>query len=167
MDRNREDRARGDGAHDGVPVLCRLLRDPQLPSRHASRRRSPHRERESMMSFVAWPRATAYVAARWALRGFTEALRQDLRGTTIKVTLIAAGAVKSPYWQHNQSLDRMPKGNLLLPLLLPEQVAEAIVRSVEKDQQLALLPWGTKLIFAMQRVAPRLVSWLMAKAAAA
>jgi short-subunit dehydrogenase len=120
-----------------------------------------------MMSFVAWPRAAAYVAARWALRGFTEALRQDLRGTTIKVTLIAAGAVKSPYWQHNQSLDRMPKGNLLLPLLLPEQVAEAIVRSVEKDQQLALLPWGTKLIFAMQRVAPRLVSWLMAKAAAA
>ena len=30
---------------------------------------------------IPWPGATAYTAARWAMRGFTEALQADLAGT--------------------------------------------------------------------------------------
>ena len=37
----------------------------------------------SVISRFVWPGATAYAAARWAIRGFTEALRADLYGTNI------------------------------------------------------------------------------------
>ena len=40
----------------------------------------------SIASYTVWPGATGYIAARWALRGFTEALRADLHGSGIEVT---------------------------------------------------------------------------------
>ena len=55
----------------------------------------------SVASHFVWPGATAYTAARWAVRGFTEALRADLKGTGIGVTLFECGVVKTPYWEHN------------------------------------------------------------------
>jgi uncharacterized protein len=41
----------------------------------------------SIASRFVWPGATAYTATRWAVRGFSEALRSDLYGTGIAVTL--------------------------------------------------------------------------------
>src|SRR5687767_3309712 len=55
----------------------------------------------SVGSRFVWPGATAYIAARWAVRGFTEALRADLSDTRIGVTLFESGVVQSPYWEHN------------------------------------------------------------------
>jgi len=40
----------------------------------------------SPASYAAWPGATGYIAARWAMRGFTEALRAALRATGVGVT---------------------------------------------------------------------------------
>jgi NAD(P)-dependent dehydrogenase (short-subunit alcohol dehydrogenase family) len=51
----------------------------------------------SVGSRFVWPGATAYLAARWAVRGFTEALRADLAGTGIGVTLFECGVVRTPY----------------------------------------------------------------------
>ena len=45
----------------------------------------------SVISRFVWPGATAYAAARWAIRGFTEALRADLYGTNIGVTFLESG----------------------------------------------------------------------------
>ncbi len=39
----------------------------------------------SPVAQIAWPGAVGYAAARYAVRGFTEALRQDLHGTGINV----------------------------------------------------------------------------------
>ena len=55
----------------------------------------------SPASFMVWPNASAYIAARFALRGLAEALRAELRHTPVGVTLVTLGAVASPYWQHN------------------------------------------------------------------
>ena len=50
----------------------------------------------SVGSRFVWPGATAYIAARWAVRGFTEALRADLAGTKIGVTLFECGGRPIP-----------------------------------------------------------------------
>ena len=72
----------------------------------------------SVGSRFVWPGATAYLAARWAVRGFTEALRADLAGTRIGVTLFECGVVRSPYWEHNPgSRERVPKMGKLVPKL--------------------------------------------------
>lgn len=116
----------------------------------------------SVGSRFVWPGATAYLAARWAVRGFTEALRADLRGTGIGVTLYESGVVRSPYWEHNPgSQERVPKMGLLVPALTPEQVGAAVVRGVERNTRLVVIPFMMRMTYWQHAVVPWLVQWLM------
>jgi short-subunit dehydrogenase len=116
----------------------------------------------SVGSRFVWPGATAYLAARWAVRGFTEALRADLYGTGIDVTLYESGVVQSSYWEHNPgSQERVPKMGLLVPALTPEQVGAAIVKGVERNKRLVVIPFMMQLTYWQHAVVPWLVQWLM------
>ena len=116
----------------------------------------------SPASRVVWPGATAYTAARWAMRGFTEALRSDLRGSGLRVTLAVLGKVRSAYWEHNPgSEERLPKIAGLLPTLTPEQAATAIVQGVERDAREIVTPLMLRLIYMQHAVFPRVVEWMM------
>lgn len=116
----------------------------------------------SVGSRFVWPGATAYLAARWAVRGFTEALRADLYGTGIGVTLYESGVIQSSYWEHNPgSLERVPKMGRLIPPLTPEQAGEAIVNGVEHNKRLIVIPFMMRLTYWQHALAPWLVQWLM------
>jgi short-subunit dehydrogenase len=118
----------------------------------------------SVGSRFVWPGATAYIAARWAVRGFTEALRADLAGTGIGVTLFESGVVRSPYWEHNPgSRERVPRMGRLVPELTPEAVAAAIVRGIEHEQKLVVVPLMMKLTYWQHAVFPGVVQWLMTR----
>jgi short-subunit dehydrogenase len=111
-------------------------------------------------SFVAWPNAAAYIAARHALLGFTESLRADLRRTGLCVTLVVLGEVETPYWQHNPgSREHMPKSNpILAPVLTPEQAAQAIVQGVERGQRRVVKPATLRALLLLNALAPGLVA---------
>ena len=118
----------------------------------------------SVGSKFVWPGATAYLAARWALAGFTEALRADLAGSGIHVTLLEPGVVKSPYWEHNPgSRERIPKLAKLIPELIPEEVARAIVRGVERKRRNIVIPFIMRLTCGLHAVFPGLIQWLVTK----
>ena len=118
----------------------------------------------SVGSRFVWPGATAYIAARWAIRGFSEALRSDLAGTNIKVTLYESGVVQSPYWEHNAgSQERVPGMGKLIPPLTPEAAARAIVRGIEREQKLVVVPFMMKLTYWQHAVFPGVVQWLMTR----
>jgi hypothetical protein len=77
---------------------------------------------------------TGCIAARWALRGFTEALRANLHGTGLTVTSIVPGRVLSPYFDHNPgSLERGPTLARLIPKLMPEQTAASLLWATERN----------------------------------
>ncbi len=116
----------------------------------------------SVGSRFVWPGATAYLAARWAVRGFSEALQADLYHTGIGVTLYESGVIKSPYWEHNPgSLERVPKMGLLVPALTPEQVGQAVVKGVECNKRLVVVPFLMRLTYWQHAVVPWLVQWMM------
>ncbi len=118
----------------------------------------------SVASRFVWPGATAYTAARWAVRGFTEALRADLDRTNINVTLYESASVKSPYWEHNPgSAEREPGIAIIIPKLSVEEVGEAVVRGVEHNKKLIIVPFMTKLIYWQHALFPWLVQWLLTK----
>lgn len=118
----------------------------------------------SVGSRFVWPGATAYIAARWAIRGFTEALRSDLANTNIKVTLYESGVVQSPYWEHNAgSQERVPGMGKLIPPLTPEAAARAIVHGIEREQKLVVVPFMMKLTYWQHAVFPGVVQWLMTR----
>ena len=116
----------------------------------------------SVASRFVWPGATAYTAARWAMRGFTEALRADLYGSGIAVTLYESGEIESPYWQHNPgSRERVPKISKIIPVLKPEQVGRAIVSGVRNNKHLIVIPFMMKVIYLQHFLFPWVVQWLM------
>lgn len=116
----------------------------------------------SVASRFVWPGATAYIAARWAMRGFTEALRADLRDTGIGVTLYESGVVMTPYWEHNPgSRERVPRMATLVPSLTAEQVANAVVKGIERNQRTIVIPFMTKLICTLHALFPGIVQWLI------
>lgn len=116
----------------------------------------------SVASRIVWPGATAYTAARWAMRGLSEALRADLYGSGIGVTLYESGEIESPYWLHNPgSRDRIPKISKMLPALKAEDVGAAIVAGVRGNKRLIVIPFTMKIIYGLHYVFPWAVQWLM------
>jgi NADP-dependent 3-hydroxy acid dehydrogenase YdfG len=59
-----------------------------------------------------------YSATKWAVTAISEAVRQELNGTGIRVTLLSPGAVATPFWEEGAP-GRRP--------LAPEDVAEAVL----------------------------------------
>jgi len=118
----------------------------------------------SVGSRFVWPGATAYIAARWAMRGFSEALRADLNGTGIGVTLYESGVVTSDYWKNNPgSRERVPKMGKLVPEVTPEQAADAIVDGVLRDRRHVVVPFMMKLTCWNHALFPWAVQWLMTR----
>ncbi len=118
-------------------------------------------------SFLAWPNAAAYIAARHALAGFAEALRSEVKGKGLSVTLIVLGLVESPYWEHNPgSRERAPKtSSLLAPVLTPDQAAEAIFAGIEARKRTVVKPAIFRALFLLNALAPRLVASELRRAA--
>ncbi|MFN8505916.1 SDR family NAD(P)-dependent oxidoreductase [Kouleothrix sp.] len=122
----------------------------------------------SPAALAPWPGATAYTAARWALRGFAEALRADLHGTGVRVATVIPGRVSSGYFEHNPGvLEREPRlSRLLLPTLTPEQAAAHMLRGIERDARLIIFPTPLKLLYLFDRALPGPVRWLAARTGA-
>jgi short-subunit dehydrogenase len=114
----------------------------------------------SPASYVAWPNAAADIAARRALAGFTEALRAEVRGIGIDVTLVTLGTVETPYWEHNPgSRQHMPVASpRIAPTLSPEQAAEAIYQGVAKRKRRVVKPATLRALFLLNAFAPDFVA---------
>lgn len=118
----------------------------------------------SVASYLAWPGAAAYTAARRALEGFNAALRADVLGSGVGVTLAVFGTVESPYWEHNPgSRQQLPKRAAAMRALTPDEVAEAILRGVEKGSRCVVRPRIFRLLFLLNAVFPRRVEAIMSQ----
>ncbi len=121
----------------------------------------------SPAAYVPWPGATGYSAARWAVRGFTEALRADLRGTGVEVTLFTPGKVSSPYFEHNPGAEeRIPSIARLYRTLTPQEAAEALVSGVERGARQVVTPALLRLTVWLHRFWPGVVSSLVVRSGA-
>jgi short-subunit dehydrogenase len=121
----------------------------------------------SPASYLAWPNASAYIAARHAVKGFAEALRSEVRGTGIAVTLVVLGTVETPYWDHNPgSRENLPRTNpALVPTLTAEQAAEAIFAGIEAGKRTVVKPAIYRALLLLNALAPRLVASQLRRAA--
>jgi uncharacterized protein len=59
------------------------------------------------------------------------------------------------------SLGRVPKMGLLVPALMPDLVGEAVVKGVERNKRLIVIPFRMRLTYWQHAVVPWLVQWLM------
>jgi len=120
----------------------------------------------SPASYLAWPNASAYIAARRALAGFAEALQSELKGTGVAVTLVVLGNVDTPYWEHNpDSLKNVPHADpRLMPALTPKQAADAIFEGVAQKKLFVVKPAAYRALFVLNALFPKTVASQLRKA---
>lgn len=114
------------------------------------------------VAVVPWPGAVGYASARYAIRGFTESLRQDLWGTGIKVGSLYPPRVHSEYFAANPGADRrIPKAEVLVGTMTTEQVANAVADCLEKRPgKDSYRPWRWALLAPFAKTFPGVVAWL-------
>jgi NAD(P)-dependent dehydrogenase (short-subunit alcohol dehydrogenase family) len=81
----------------------------------------------SAIAYRGVPLQSAYSATKYALRGFTEAVRAELThgGSAVHITLVHPPAVNTPFYSHAGSvMEKAPRP--LPPIYQPEIIAEAI-----------------------------------------
>ena len=109
----------------------------------------------SAASRLVWPGATAYIAARWAMHGFTEGLRADLTGTGIGVMLASFAKVASSYWGNNPgSEERLPKAQSMVRVLTPEEAAQAIIGGIKRNKYEVVAPFMLRFVYALNYFFP-------------
>ena len=117
----------------------------------------------SIFGVVAFATQGAYNASKFAVRGFTEALRQELAGTHIGVSCVQPGGVKTNivktsryYAQDNEAptKDEMVQNFERLAALTPQLAAQQILAGVARDPGRVLVGKDAKLLAWVQRLFP-------------
>ena len=90
-----------------------------------------------------------YVAAKAAMTGYLDVLRQELRGTGVGVSTVLPGRVDTPMIAHL----RVP---LISAKISSERVARAVVRAIERNRAELVIPFsGPKLLVVTSAVSAR------------
>ena len=74
--------------------------------------------------FPGW---SAYCASKWGLRGLVAALREELRGSGVRITALYPGATDTPIW------DRLPGEWNRAAMVPPREVARALGCALDAD----------------------------------
>jgi short-subunit dehydrogenase len=110
----------------------------------------------------AVPLQAAYVASKHGVKGFTDALRLELKRTNpgIKVTLIVPASMNTSLFEHAPSKMGV-KPRPIWPVYNPNLVAKAIVSAAERPRREIVVGQVGKLLLLLARLSPALVDWLM------
>jgi short-subunit dehydrogenase len=115
----------------------------------------------SILSHQAVPGSSEYCASKFAVRGFSQSLRAELKPAGIDVLLVSPASTQSEFWEHLVEQQGQPsfKGRPAPADL----VARRIVRAIQRGQHELFPTWSARLIAWGQRLAPGAVDWFVGK----
>jgi short-subunit dehydrogenase len=109
----------------------------------------------SMLGKMAMPYYTAYAAAKFAVVGFGETLREELIGTGVDVVTIMPAAIDTPFFAHSANYTgravKPPR-----PVYDPDDVARAIVRAALRPRREIFVGGAARAMSALHAMAPAL-----------
>lgn len=114
----------------------------------------------SILGHRGMPYNSEYSASKFALRGWSEALRTELRARGIDVLLVSPGTIDTEFFEHLLAKsDSLPWGKQ--KGISPAAAARQIVRAIELRRTEIYPNWRGRLLVAVNRWAPRLVDRMM------
>jgi len=113
----------------------------------------------SMAGKMATAKSTAYAATKHAVLGFTNALRQDLRGTGVAVSAVNPGPIDTPFFERADPGGQYVR-NIGWFMMSPDKVAKAIVSVIERRRPELDLPWAASAGVKFMQLFPRIGSAL-------
>ena len=124
----------------------------------------------SIFAMVSAPSQSMYNAAKAAVRGFSDSLREELRESPIKVLCVHPGGIRTNIANRARLADtslmlvtpqQMRAGFEAQARTTPEQAALAIVRAIESGQTRLMIGADAKILDWIYRLVPvRSSAWL-------
>ncbi|CAA0087311.1 Putative oxidoreductase SadH [Zhongshania aliphaticivorans] len=118
----------------------------------------------SLFGIVSVPSQSSYNAAKFAVRGYSESLRQDLRGTSVKVVTVHPGGIKTNIAKNGRHLNSITGNDAdiaktadlfsRIASTSPEKAASVIMHGMRKSKPRVLIGGDAKLIDIVQRLFP-------------
>jgi NAD(P)-dependent dehydrogenase (short-subunit alcohol dehydrogenase family) len=118
----------------------------------------------SVFGLMGWPFQSAYCASKFAVRGFTESLRHELRGSGVRAVAIHPGGIKTNIMrnaryhadplQRDLSHDDVVAEFEAIARTTPERAAEIIHRGVRAGKSRILVGPDAVFFDALVRLAP-------------
>ncbi|MGL5084004.1 MAG: SDR family NAD(P)-dependent oxidoreductase [Microcoleaceae cyanobacterium] len=106
----------------------------------------------SLMGKIAAPTMSTYSATKFAILGFTQALRGELAEHNIRVTALLPTLTDTDMSRQTQLF------RWVVPMT-PERVAQSLVKGLRRDAAEIIVGWQSRLAVWCSRIAP----WLMDK----
>ena len=108
----------------------------------------------SLMGKVAAPTMSTYSATKFAILGFTQALRGELASHNVKVMSLL------PTLTDTDMVRDMSLFRWMVPMS-PERVAQALIRGIDRDKPEIIIGWQSHLAVWGSYLVPRLVEWVI------
>jgi NADP-dependent 3-hydroxy acid dehydrogenase YdfG len=118
----------------------------------------------SVFGLVGMPNQSAYCSAKFAVRGFTDSLRQELRGTGVRAVNVHPGGINTNIVRNarfrkdpegrGRSQSQMADEFAAITMTQPDKAAELIHRGVEQGKARILVGPDAYLFDTLARLAP-------------
>ena len=131
----------------------------------------------SVFGLIGVPTQSAYCAAKFAVRGFSESLRQELAGSNIHVSCVHPGGIKTDIVKRGRHYEDAAGSEVDTAQVASEfersartsadDAARVILRGVLADNPRVLIGADARVIDVMARLAPRGYDAIVTRAARA
>lgn len=113
----------------------------------------------SMAGKIATPKASAYAATKFAVIGFSNALRLELASSSINVMTVNPGPMQTEFFTH-AGQDNAYLKSLGKVVLDPDKLAKRIVRNLGSKKREINAPWYMQIASVAYAIFPKLGDYL-------
>lgn len=118
----------------------------------------------SIVGRTAKPDGTPYATSKFAIRGFSEALRQEvLDQPGIHICTVLPSVIDTPFFQHAANFSGR-RVRAAPPVYTAEEVAETVVGLAQQPRAEVIVGGFGKMAAAQERLAPGFATWFTGRA---
>jgi short-subunit dehydrogenase len=114
----------------------------------------------SIAGIMGYARMGGYCATKFAMIGFSEALRDEVLGRGVRVALVCPGTTETEFFVKAER-GKMPGASRLILAVKPEKVARAIADAAESGTYRTILPLFAHVYMRLKELAPRTAHFFM------
>jgi short-subunit dehydrogenase len=119
----------------------------------------------SIAGIMGYARMGGYCATKFAMIGFTEALRDEVLGRGVRVAIVCPGTTETEFFAKAER-GKMPGASRLILGVSAERVARVICRTAGDGKYRRILPPAAALYMRMKEISPRFAHLLMRRVSA-